>query len=108
MLQFGAGQIGERCGQLAAVAFQVELEVEPQTSGVPIGGANERPETIHYHEFAVIERRRREPHATAPLQQAVEGDVRIPVLYVVVTVSIGSRLIASGLSVLFRDGIMFS
>ena len=34
VLQFGAGQIGERRSQFAAVAFQVELEIEPQTAGV--------------------------------------------------------------------------
>ena len=62
------GEGGELAGEVAVVAFDVELEIEPQAAGVPIGRADERPDAIDDHQLGVVEGRRREPDAAAALR----------------------------------------
>ena len=58
LLDFGSDQIRQRRRQCAIVALHVELEVEPQAAGIPVGGTQECPELVDHHQFGVIERRR--------------------------------------------------
>ena len=49
-----------------AVALHVELEVQPEAAGVPIGAADQAPGAVDGYQLAVIERRAR----------IVDGDAR--------------------------------
>jgi hypothetical protein len=44
-------------GKLLTVALQVELEVELEAPGIPVGRAQEDPRAVHDHHFGVVERR---------------------------------------------------
>src|SRR5688500_8407211 len=55
----------ELAGQLAVVAFEVEFKIEAEAAGVPVGGAEERPDAIHDHDLRVVEGWRGQPNAAA-------------------------------------------
>ncbi len=55
----------EFCGEVGAVAFDVELEVEAQAAGVPVAGADVGPGVVHDEEFGVVEGGWGEPDAAA-------------------------------------------
>ena len=68
----------KRLKQGPVMTGEVELEIQPQASRVPIGGANEAPGVIYEQHFRVIKRCRRFIDAAASLDELGIQGARCP------------------------------